>query len=140
MVYSGIQLQCTCQSQPFHVHPISRLVDLIDLWSRSVSARWRSGTAEVSHVGHSSHSASGHSTHSWHSRHSSASLGSSVSGGDNRSPNILDLLLLGLIFLSLGIGVGVDPIDGLLHCVLDLLVSSSLMRSLNLASSNVFLI
>merc|ERR1719300_1574488 len=109
----------------YSIHFLRNLVHFVDLWSGSISAVWWWCSSKVSHVGHSSHSTSRHSTHSWHTSHSrhssSASLCSSVGSRDDRSLDIFNLLLLCFIFFSYRIRVGVDPINGLFHCILYLL-------------------
>merc|ERR1711971_1078156 len=123
--------------------PHSTLIHLIDLRARRVTLirRRRPSTTKVAHIGHTSHTATRHTTtrHTAHTRHTSSTTttASTIRRRNNRSPHLFDLLLLGIVLLTFRVRVGVDPVDGLFHDILHLLLVLVLDQVLNLASSKV---
>merc|ERR1711992_214420 len=95
----------------------SYLVHFINLWSRGISAVWWWCSSKVSHIGHTTHSTSRHTT-----QHTPSTLCSSIRSRDDWSPDIFNLFLLRFIFFSFRIGIGIDPINGLFDCILNLLL------------------
>merc|ERR1712018_71880 len=87
------------------------LVDLLDGWSGSRSTSW-SGASCTWH------------TTSWHTSHVGHSCSSCtlVQLGDDRVTHGLNLLLLLLELLDLGELVGIEPLDGVIALVRDLLL------------------
>merc|ERR1712154_218294 len=98
------------------------LIHFINFWARSISTLC---SAKITHTRHTAHTTTRHST-AWHTTHSGHTSRCSslctIGGGNNRSPYFLNLLSLRLIFLSLRIWIGIDPINGLLHQILHFLL------------------
>merc|ERR1711939_461299 len=85
----------------------SRLVDLLDSWASAATTRSRTGA--------------------WHATHvAAATAGSLVHFHHDRIHDALEFLLLGLELILLSKLVLVQPVQGLLHSRLDLLLVTSL--------------
>merc|ERR1712197_332596 len=87
------------------------LIDLLDGWSGSRTSAWRSSSS-------SWHT----SRHSTHVRHASCPTSRLIKLGDNWIANSLNLLLLLLELFHLGELVGIEPLDGLVALLGDLLL------------------
>merc|ERR550525_1789434 len=105
---------CPCRTyRPCHPYWAYRPVLLVNLGSAGVSSRGRRSTAKVAHVGHSAHATP--------IGHTALSSLLAIGLGDDGSPQILNLLLFGLELLPFRVGVGIDPVDRLLHRLLHFL-------------------